>query len=175
MKNILKSIEIQIFLVFFITTTFLSITTRINGEYGIMNNGEIFIILTTILSGMAYATVYAEYDHSKIIYKHLGRAIVRLILLFFLPIILVIQTSDFTNLYLGLLGLTVFYFFFEFFYNNKRDHPPFYVGTVAWNDRTVRWINHNSSFMMLIYPGWYIAFKVILFVVSLVLTIKYWV
>lgn len=174
MKNIFKLIEIQIFLVFFITTTLLSLTTIVNNEYGIINGGKTFIIITILTSSIAYAIIYAKYDHNKIIYKHLGRGIIRLILLFFLPTILVIQTGDFSNLYIGFLGLTTFYFFFELFYNDYRDNAPFYVGTVAWNDRIVRWINYNSSFMMTIYPVWYISLKVILFVISFILTTKHW-
>jgi hypothetical protein len=176
MKQFLKSTEFKIFITFFLSTTCISLTSRANGDYGIIHGmlGDIVINGVILVSSFFYAMDLAYYDSSKIFVKHGSRVAFRGILLTFFPAILAIQSGNYYNLLLAFYAYTVFYIFFELFYNNYRNDYPFYIGETAIHDKIVRWINRNSMFMMDLFPGWYIAWKLALFVLATVLLSIYW-
>ncbi len=175
MKDALKSIQVKMFLVFFCSVILLSLTQRINDSYGIIDyqDGNIVILLTLLTSTIFYSVFLAEYDSDKTFTSHFSRAIFRIVLFSFLPVILVIQQGEYNNILLIYYQLTLFYIFFEISYNSLTDHDLFYVGTTSINDKVVNYIN-RLSFMKKIYPAWYIVWKVILFISSIYLIKIYW-
>ena len=176
MNELIKSIQFKIFITFFFTVVLCSLTTRINGDYGVIDGilGNILILCTFLLSTFFYSKFLAQYDSSKIFTSHLSRGIFRIILLSILPVIMIIQSSEYNNLLLIFFNYSIFYIYFELWYNDYKNDPPFFIGETAINDKIVRWINKNSKFMMNAYPLWYIAFKLILFVISFILLAIYW-
>jgi len=167
--------QIKMFGVFFVSCTILALTKEVNGDYGVIKfGGRAIVLLVTFLSTIAYATFLAQQDSQRNIKGiHYIQATLRGILLAFVPVILWIQQGDRSNLTLILVGYTTFYVCFDLFYNSYKGEAPFYVGKEAATDRIVRWLN-EKTFLVRIYPLWFILFKVGLFLLALSLVIRYY-
>src|SRR6185369_12696522 len=176
MNELIKSTQFKIFIIFFFTIVLCSLTVRLNGEYGVIDglNGNILILFSFFISTFFYSMFLAQYDTRKIFTSHLSRGIFRIILLSFLPIIMIVQGDGWNNVLLIFFNLSLFYIWFELFYNHYKNYSPFFIGQTAINDKAIRWINKNSKFMINLYPLWYTAFKLILFLTSFILLAKYW-
>lgn len=177
MNELIKSTQFKIFITFFFSAVILSLTEKVNEDYGIITNNNlqnIVILFTYLVGTFFYAMFLAKYDTTKVFINHTSRVIFRFILLSIFPIAFIIQGKSWNNLFIIFYNLTVFYIYFELFYNHYKHNDPFSVGNTAMNDKVVKWINKNSKFMMNLFPLWYIAVKSILFIISFILVAKYW-
>jgi len=152
--------QIKLFAVFLVTVTVFSLTEEVNGEYGVIHSGGRAIVLFMIFaSTIGYAVFMAQQDSQRNIKGiHYIQATLRGILLAFLPVILWIQQGDTSVLYLIPFSYSVFFFCFDLFYNHYKGEPTFYIGKEALTDRIVRWLN-EKTFLVRVYPLWYILFK----------------
>ena len=92
MKEIFKNITVQLFTVFFLSATLLSMTTEVNDSHGYFSGGILLIPLVIFVDTIWYAFFMGKYDASiNIKGIHWSRGIIRFILLGFFPYILAIQ------------------------------------------------------------------------------------
>lgn len=172
MKALLNSTLFQLFAVFFITATLLSLSVRVNDSYGIINDRGEYVGIVMLMCGIGYGVVLAKYDTGKTILNHLPRLIARFVLLTFFPGMIAFQNHDLSALTLALPAFASFYIIFELEYNWGRNHDPFYVGTVALNDRIVNWLNTNG--LKSIFPAWYVALKILLLLGAVFINLHYY-
>jgi hypothetical protein len=167
----LKIPQIQLFLVMFVSVTLVSLTTYANDSYGLIDSGKGLIYIVNVLSTIIYAAIMAVLDSRIEIKEHWSRVGYRFFLLTLIPGILAIQHANYLLLSLAFMNYTIFYFLFELIYDVEKNHRPYSVGTTAWNDRIVNWLN-AKTFLGKIFPGWYIGLKVVLIVLAQYLVIK---
>ncbi len=166
--------QIKSFLIFWVSFSVMALTKEVNGDRMPIENGHMADFIVTFVATVGYAVVIAKLDSTRSIKGiHYVQATIRGVLLAFLPVLLWIFTKDWTHLLLIPLAYSVFYFCFDLFYNRYKGEPTFYVGKQALTDRTVRWLNENT-FMVKIYPLWYITLKASLVLVSINYLVKYY-
>jgi hypothetical protein len=172
MKDLFNTPAVRLFLVFFFSALLISLTTYANDSYGLIYTGKALIYVVCVISTIAYATLMGVIDARTIITEHWTRVAYRFFLLTIFPGILAIQRTSYVPLTLAFMNYTLFYFAFELVYEHEKKGNPFSVGTTAWNDRAVNWLNANT-FLGKIFPAWYIDLKMSLILTAQVLVIKY--
>lgn len=172
MKTLIKSTIFQIFVTFFLFVGVLSLTTRVNESYGVIE-GSIDILIAVMVSTLFYAKFLAKYDAGKKIYSHGPRLAFRFVLLTFVPAMMWLQSGEINNLLLAIFAYTEFYILFELYLNKYNHNPPFYVGEVANSDKLVHKINSNPFFSRN-FPIWFITWKMVLYMITIMLVLCLW-
>lgn len=157
---------------FFLFVGVLSLTTRVNEGYGIIE-GSMDIIIAVMVSTLFYAKFLAKYDAGKRIYSHGPRLAFRFVLLTLIPVVMWLQSGEISNLLLAFLAYTEFYILFELYLNNYNNNPPFYMGEVATSDKLVHKINSNAFFSRN-FPIWFITMKIVLYMIAIILVLCLW-
>ncbi len=166
--------HIKSFVIFWLSFSVMAMTKEVNGERMPIENGHLADLIVTFISSFGYAVVIAKLDSTRNIKGlHFQQGITRTLLLSFLPVMLWIYTKDWTHILLIPLAGSVFFFCFDLFYNKYRGEHPFYVGKEAWNDRIVRWLN-EKTFMVKLYPLWYIVLKSFFVLLSINFLVRYY-
>ncbi len=166
--------QIKSFLVFWLSFSVMAMTKEVNGDRMPIENGHLADFIVTFISTFSYAVILAKQDSTRNIKGiHYQQGIIRGILLAFLPVLLWIYTKDWTHVLLIPLAYSVFYFCFDLFYNHYRGEPTFYVGKEALTDRIVRWLN-EKTFMVRLYPLWYISLKSLFVLLSISYIVRYY-
>lgn len=169
MNLFLKSTIVRLFIVFFISTLIISLTKEANGDYGILENGKLIIVIVSILSASFYARVLAEADANIEITSHISRAIFRFILLSFFPTILLIQSGNYSVLWCASTAYASFYLMFDISYDKYRGKNLLYIGNTSIIDKFI-----NSTIFGK-YPILYFIYKLVIFIIIDRLTIIHYV
>lgn len=170
------NVTAKIFIVFFVSALLMSLTTEVNGEYGIIEGGKLLIIVVTAASSIAYAVIIGKADSKRTIKgAHYKELTLRALLMAFLPGILYMQGHEAAVLLLIPFAYSVFGLFFDPIYNYHRGHADVlgYVGTESTVDRLVRWINKIPLFKKL-YPLWYVTVEVTITTLTFLTLLKYY-
>lgn len=166
--------QIKSFLIFWLSFSVMAMTKEVNGDRMPIVNGHMADFIVTFISTFFYSVILAKQDSLRNIKGiHYQQGIIRGVLLALLPVLLWIFTKNWTHLLLIPLAYSVFYFFFDLFYNGYRGEPTFYVGKEALTDRIVRWLNERT-FLVRLYPIWYIGLKVLFVLLSISYIVRYY-
>jgi hypothetical protein len=181
MKDLFKDILFRLFACIFVLFTVISLTQRYNGEYGILldNTYSNVIVLTTFTLFSIISSYFLGYfDHDKLIYRHLSRLYFRGFYYSIIPIALTFVTKDFYNLLLVPYCWSIFYFFFELFYNKFRNFDPWRTGHTASLDLIILKLRaikiRNFPIGEKFYPAWFILMKLSFFIIFSIILIKFW-
>ena len=166
--DILKNPITQIFIMFIFTVGIWSLTTNINGDYGVVTS-ELLLVVSYILFIFIVALKLGQIDgRDSHISHHWLRFLVRGIIILLLPILafgISIETLGFFG-----LGAGIFSIIFPIFYNYEKDLYIFYVGKVANFDRAVRYINDLG--LAKLYPYWLLLLEFGVVIFSTFLIVK---
>lgn len=165
---------IRTFGIYWVSFLAMAATQYVNGPTAMFEGGKITVGISTIISAILYAINVADLDSNRQIRGlHMAQAAIRGTVMAIIPIILAIKLRSWECLLLVPLAYSFYWLVFELWLNSLKDDPAFYVGTQAFTDKAVRWLNANT-FLVRFWPWWYLGLKLLLIALSMVLLTLYY-